>query len=166
MNIGHPHHSLIGSREGLMLVNDYPPQATSHFHAAHSQFNDHVPCPSSKHVLECTKRIVMSPTKNGNSFFFSHSLSLSFVLPLSLCLVSTRFFSNNTYIYIHNVKLMYAYIYIYWHIDMYINIHEYMYIFMYVYIYLYISYLPTCLPAYVPTSIRPSIHACIHTYRH
>ena len=118
MNIGHPHHSLIGSREGLMLVNDYPPQATSHFHAAHSQFNDHVPCPSSKHVLECTKRIGMSPTKNGNSLFFlSLSLSLSLSLfcspSLSLCLVSTRFFSNNTYIYIHNVKLMYAYIYIY-----------------------------------------------------
>ena len=117
MNIGHPHHSLIGSREGLMLVNDYPPQATSHFHAAHSQFNDHVPCPSSKHVLECTKRIGMSPTKNGNSFFFlslSLSLFLSFVLPFSLSVLFQLVFSRiiHIYIYIHNVKLMYAYIYI------------------------------------------------------
>ena len=50
------------------------------------------------------------------TLFFSLTLSLSlslFCSPfLSLGLVSTRFFSNNTYIYIHNVKLMYAYIYI------------------------------------------------------
>eukprot|EP00435_Cladocopium_sp_Y103_P002811 s6010_g1.t1 len=36
-------------RAGLMLVSDCPPKATSHFHAAHSQFNDHAKSTTMSH---------------------------------------------------------------------------------------------------------------------